>query len=238
VERATHFSLSQQSTKGGPSGHPDRLFRKEWIMSINFNFVSMVSQIALAAATGGASIAMQAAMKMIVQAVAQQVLQQLAQQLGLPPAVVNMAMQAFSAASGQPGGGQAMSLGQAVGGAAQLLNLSPAQEGQLSRDVNAGMQQILDNIRADRYGGTEGGRATTRGAAGKSWLLQIAELLGNKLNEAAEELKRKADATDWKDGKQMTEFNALNQQFNTLMSSINTAIKSLGEALSSMARKQ
>ena len=125
----------------------------------------------------------------------------------------------------------------AVAQVAQQFNLSPAQQGEMQRGAESNVQQILDNIKADRYSGTDG-KATTRGAAGKSWLMQIAELLGNKLNEAAEELKKKADATDWKDGKQMTEFNALNQQFNTLMSSINTAIKSLGEALSSMARKQ
>jgi hypothetical protein len=192
------------------------------MFGINLNFASMISQIALAAATGGASIAMQAAMRMVVTAVAQQVLQQLGQQLGLPRGVIDMAMQAFSAASGQPGAGQAMSLGQAVGGAAQLLNLSPAQEGQMSRDVNAGMQQLLDNIKNDSYSVGDDGNGKIKGKAaiaGKSWLMAIAELLGNKLNQAAEELKNKSDATDWKD-------------------SVNSAIKSLGEALTAMARKQ
>ena len=212
-------------------------------LGINMNFASMVSQIALAAATGGASLAMQAAMQMVVTAVAQQVLQQLGQQLGLPPGIVDMAMQAFSAASGQAGGGQRLSLEQAIGGAAQLLSLSPSQEGHMTREVNAGMQQLLDSIKNDSFSVGDNGTGKIKGkaamgTAGKSWLMAIAELLGNKLNKAAEELKAKSDATDWKDGKSMSEFNAMVQEFNTLMNSVNSAIKSIGEALTAMARKQ
>ena len=62
--------------------------------------MAMISQIALAAATGGASAAVMMATKMIATAVAQQVIQQLGQQLGLPPAVIAMAQTAFAAASG------------------------------------------------------------------------------------------------------------------------------------------
>lgn len=190
-------------------------------------------QVAMGPA-GWASIAIKA----IGTAVAQQVIQALGEKLGLPQGLINMAKDAFTTATGTKG--MPTSVGGAVDGLTKQFNLSPTQSGQLERSINESLAPILDNIKNDRYSVDESGgkKLTGKAAGGKSWIMQIAELLGNKLNEAAEELKTKADSTDWKDGKSMSEFNALNQQFSTLMSSVNTAIKSIGEALSTMARKQ
>lgn len=208
------------------------------MFGINFN---MISQIALAAATGGTSMMITMAARQLAMQVAMNVLQRLGQEMGLPQSVIDMGQSALAMQSGFPGIAR-QEMGQAIRSLGNEMRFSPMEQGNLTRNANSAIDQILDNIKNDRFGVDENGRGRGRDrasqASGKSFIMMIAEILGNKLNEAAKELKDKADATDWKDGKSMSEYNALVQQFNTLMNSVNSAIKSVGEALTTMARKQ
>lgn len=140
-------------------------------MSGGFNPINIVSQVALAAATGGTSMLLQAAITAVVSAVAQQVIQQVGQQLGLPPEVINMAQSAFQAASGNVGGAAQgvgsfaqqgvsgfaqnfaqQSLGNLAGGGLQAAlsnlnqigNLSPAQMGQINHAVDNANQKMTN----------------------------------------------------------------------------------------------
>jgi hypothetical protein len=212
-------------------------------MGINMN-MGMIAQIALAAATGGASAMVTMAAQQLATQVAMNVIQQVGEQLGLPQSMIDIAQAGFAAQSGRTGLAR-METGQAVQNFAGQLGLSPSEQGNVARAaddaVDNAVSQIMDNIRNDRFGVDENGGSRSRDRAstsGKSFIMMIAEILGNKLNEAAKELEEKADSTDWKDGKDMSEYNALVQQFNTLMSSVNSAIKSIGEALTTMAKRQ
>jgi hypothetical protein len=103
------------------------------IISIMFNFrrsgmfgginlTSIITQAALAAATGGASLAV-TMQQMAMRAVVQMAIQKLGQELGLPPAVINMA-QTFAA--GQMSGAGAADFN-AMGSGASFQNQAMSQ---------------------------------------------------------------------------------------------------------------
>lgn len=116
-------------------------------MSGGFNPINLVSQAALAVATGGTSMLVQAAIRAVVTAVVQQVIQQVGQQLGLPPQVTQFAQQAFDTARGGFGG-QALGGGVpgALGNLFNLANLTPAQQGQLQGSTDRAQQRMVNDM--------------------------------------------------------------------------------------------
>lgn len=199
---------------------------------------NMVSQIALGIATGGMSAIMQAAMQIVSQVV-QQMISQLGRQLGLPQSAINAANEAFRNASGFNGQN-------ALADATRAFNFTPAQAGQLERagaDFARGFvdQLVRQNAADSKDEDGRSRRATAQtGAAGNggSWLHMIAEVLGNKLNSLANDMKKGADALNWKDPKQATKFQADIQAFNLVFNTVSSALKTMGEALATAARKQ
>jgi len=88
------------------------------------------------------------------------------------------------------------------------------------------------------------------GAKGKSWLVAIAQAMGNALGTKAAklvELSNKLDGLAGKTDSQqdakafqktMAQFQAESQLFSMLSNAFSTAIKSIGEGMTSLARKQ
>lgn len=89
------------------------------------------------------------------------------------------------------------------------------------------------------------------GAKGKSWLVAIAQAMGNALGTKAAklvELSNKLDSLAGKSSddqqaakefqKTMAQFQAESQLFSMLSNAFSTAIKSIGEGMTSLARKQ
>jgi|SRR5690606_38373 len=78
----------------------------------------------------------------------------------------------------------------------------------------------------------------------KSWLVAIAQALGQMLGEKAETMKGLVDKMNAAEDSGMefntalTEFQAESQMFSMLSNASSTAIKSIGEGLTSNARKQ
>ena len=120
------------------------------------------------------------AMKTIGSAVAQQVIQKLGQELGLPQGLIGLAQNAFSAASGTQG--MPKNVRDAVGFIASQANLSPSQQGQLTREMNNGVDSILKNVMDNMINGqsdTSGMRGNKgKQKAGGSWLERIAAVMG------------------------------------------------------------
>lgn len=94
----------------------------------------------------------------------------------------------------------------------------------------------------------EGAGAT---GGGKSWLVAIAQAMGNALGTKAAklvELSNKLDSLAGKSSddqqaakefqKTMAQFQAESQLFSMLSNAFSTAIKSIGEGMTSLARKQ
>lgn len=215
-------------------------------MSGGFNPISMISQVALAAVTGGGSIIAQLAMQVAMQ-VAKEVIQQVGQQLGLPQPMIDAAQGAFDMATGNPAGA-AQEFQQAAGGAVGLIgqignmfNASPAEVGKAQQDVDKAKQQLIRNLveqgqGQDEEGNSRGGGRAAQGAGG-SWLMAIAKALANQVQSQADKLERKMNSTDWDKAGQAAEFQAYSQQFSLVMNTATNAIKTIGESLTAMARK-
>lgn len=199
-------------------------------MSGGFNPINLVSQVALGVATGGASVWAQLAMQ-VVSSIGQQVIQQLGQQIGLPQSTIDMAQGAFAGAVGDHQGAQ-RNMQEAVQEFGQAFNASPQEIGDWQRQLQDTVRDIATQAgESEELKDARGG-----GGKGKSWLMAIAEVLGNKLNSMAHELTDLAQqAAD--DPASATLFGAKSQEFGILMNSANTGLKSIGEGLTSMAKR-
>jgi hypothetical protein len=91
-------------------------------------------------------------------------------------------------------------------------------------------------------GGSAAGGASSSGGAGAGgaagWLRAMAEALGKKLDELADEMTEAAENIDKEDPSTSVRFQVISQQFGIVMNAASTAIKSVGEGMTSMARKQ
>lgn len=218
-------------------------------MSGGFNPLNLVSQIALAAATGGTSLIVTQVLQQVVSKLVQEVIQTIGQELGLPQSVIDMAQGAAAGAMGDVGGA-AQNYQEAALGASELaeyyageFGASPFEQAQLGNTVEDQKQQILDSIRQNNpFGADEegnvGGSAKGAAASGKgSWLMALASALGKQLDKAQAQFEAKMDSTDWEDAKASMEMQASAQEFSLFMSTCTNVIKTIGEALSQMAKK-
>jgi len=201
-------------------------------MSGGFNPINMVSQIALAAATGGTSLIAQAALQIVSQ-LAREVIADVGKELGLPQGAIDAALTAFDAAAGTSGGGQS---------ASGLLDsflansgASPSASGQAHSALDA-VRQSLQESALQEVKEKSGGSSS--GAGAKSWIMAMAEAFGERLDAMADDIQDLADAIDKEDPSTTVKYSAATQEFNLLMNTANTAIKTIGEALANTARKQ
>lgn len=201
-------------------------------MSGGFNPVNLISQVALGALTGGASLYAQLATQLI-STVGQQVLQQVGEKLGLPQSTIDMAQGAFAGATGDPQGAS-RNLSEAVESYGDLFNANPADVGNAERELN----DIIDQISTDLAESSEAKEA--RQSGGKSWLMSLAQALGKVADKLAAEMEEMSQTLGQGENKasQNIEFGAKAQEFAQFFQSANNVIKTLGEALSAGARKQ
>lgn len=201
-------------------------------MSGGFNPISIISQVALAAVTGGTSLIATMAMQ-IAEQVAKQVIQQIGTQLGLPQSAISAATTAFDAATGNVGGA-AQDFAGVIQNAATQVHASTTQAGDLQRAASSAVNSLVSHL-----GDSQDVKAakSSGGAAAGGWLMQLAQVLGSKLNEMAKNMNDLAGQIT-KDTPDMTaKFGAATQEFGILMNATNNAIKTLGEGLTTTARK-
>jgi hypothetical protein len=147
------------------------------------------------------------ALKTIGTAIMQQVIQQVGQRLGLPPAVISMAQQAFSAASGQPFNPQ--SVAGAVQQFGDMMGASPAEIGDAQRGANEVVKQLVDSVlKQARDGGGEEGSS-----AGESRLVKLAKAMGKLLDKKMDKIIEVGEKMDGakKQGSLSAEMQALSQ---------------------------
>jgi hypothetical protein len=223
-------------------------------MSGGFNPVNMVSQVALAAATGGSSIIAQAALQIVSQ-IAKEVIQTVGQQIGLPQPVIDGAQGAFEMSSGNPAGA-ASEYAAAAGGAAALAGSivgnaggSPSDVGDVQRQVDDVMDRMVENVNKQMVNGDMqegGGVSGARGRRpGESFLMALARVMGQVIDdkmdqqmEAAIDLDQANQSGDKSHISEMSaKIQALGQEINMLSNALNNSIKSVGEASSTLARK-
>lgn len=206
-------------------------------------------QVAMGPA-GWASIAIKAA----VSAIGKQAIQAIGEKVGLPQSVINAAQTAFGAATGTQSGPR--TIREAVSQLAERFNLSPTQQGNLTRSFESDLSQILGKM------ATPKSIKDAQSAGPKSWIMALAEALGKVADELSNEMTTMAEGLGGprdKDGKVIPmpknatqqeikadsdtkasdnlKFGAKSQEFAQFFSAANTAIKTLGEALATGARK-
>lgn len=172
------------------------------------------------------------AVRTLISSIGQELIQQLGSQLGLPQSTIDMAQGAFAGAMGDTAGVQ-RNVAEAAEGFSDLFGASPAQRGEFERDINDAINEMATEL------GRQGERAgRNRSGGGGSWLMAIAEALGEQLNGMAEEMSQMADQISKDTPDITTKFSALSQQFSILFNAASTAIKAIGEGMSATARKQ
>lgn len=206
------------------------------------SLISTVAQAALAAATGGTSLALTAAMGSLFSQIGQQVIQQVGQQLGLPQSVIDIAQGAFSASVGDYQG-MASNISEASQNLASLTGGGNFEAGQIERDANALVREFTENALKNMRENGDGEGSNVGGK--KSFLVQLALAMGKVIDskmERAVELGEKLDAEQSKDkpvtGSITAEMTAVGQEIGLITQALNNVIKSIGEAGSTLARKQ
>jgi hypothetical protein len=70
------------------------------------------------------------------------------------------------------------------------------------------------------------------------WLEALAKALGDKLNQAANNLKSAAGSVNSDDPGQTTQLSAQAEEFSQFMDAVNNVIKTVGQSLDTMVQKQ
>jgi hypothetical protein len=197
-------------------------------------FKSLINPMSLMQIAMGPAGWASLAMKTIGAQIAMNVLQQIGQKLGLPQPMIDLGQAAFANAAGMPGLAR-QNMSEAVSG----LGFSPRQQGELARAGDDAVNQIVQQAFRNGGGFTDEDGQPIKGTKGKTdFFTMFAKAVGAKLDQGFKDMAAKSDATNWKDSKAVSDFQAEQQKFSFFMTSVSTAIKTVGEALANMARKQ
>jgi hypothetical protein len=220
------------------------------------SIVTTAAELAAAASTGGASLAVTEIVKQVASKVAQELIQDLGQQMGLPQPLIDAAKGAVAEGMGDTQSAM-KDFQSAEQGVAQMIapNATPTQQGQIASGVDSirgstsnaidqlNMEAVKNSQGEDSDGNAQGlgaGRSAHGGASaagGGSWLLALAKALGSMLDQAQNELQQTMDGTNWKDAGAVAQFQAQSQEFSLLMNTATNVLKTVGDSLSTMARK-
>lgn len=212
-------------------------------MSGGFNPVNMISQVALAAVTGGASIVAQIAMQVVSQ-IAQEVIQSVGQQLGLPQGIIDAAKTTFQGAlAGGVGGAVAGAVSGGLSSNGMLRQIaedngaSPVETAQFEGSADGVREALNQQIQSGDFENIKRSSGSGGGKGGAGWIMAMAEALGKQLNGMAEDMESLAGQISKDTPDLTTKFSALSQQFSILFNAASTAIKSVGEGMAQAARK-
>ena len=198
------------------------------MFSLNaFNPISLLATSALGPVGG---IVAQLATQLVSQ-IGQQLIQNMGQQMGQPQSVIDMAQGAFAGSRGDIAG-QAGNLSEAIENLGRETGASISEQATFQRELG---ERLMDIAR--EAAGTPEGKAAASGGKVPSWLMAMAQVLGEKMDEMAADLEGLAnEIADGSAGKG-AEFTAMSQQFGILTNAASTGLKSIGEGMQAMAKK-
>jgi hypothetical protein len=199
------------------------------------SLLGTISQVALGAITGGASMLAQMATQLIAQA-ARQAISQLGQMLGLSQGQINTALRAFDRAAGVQS--PAQDLRQLATAMGQQLRGSPVETAQAVEDLNRTVNNLVSRLsESEDFKNARANAGRTGGASSNGWLMALAEALGKKLDKMAGEIQSLAGQISDKNPSMTAKFGAKTQEFGILFNATNNAIKTIGENITTTARK-
>lgn len=211
---------------------------------LNFNSILQIAEVALAAETGGASLALEAASEQAMSQVATQAFSGALSQLGSSgdqSNLLNAFSSGFNAATGNAGGETQLSN--------QILD-SAYQNGGLATSVNNlsdQMAQLIDQLGSSNQQQASGGGSSD--GAGENWMEAIAKAMGDALGKLSQKVVDESNQLDSLAGNssssgaqqfqdEMAKFQADSQTLGMLSNAFANAIKSIGQGLQTMASKQ
>lgn len=169
----------------------------------------------------------------LVSSFGQNLIQRLGSAIGVPQPMIDAAQGAFAAASGDPIGA-ATNAFEAGQGFAEAAGRGISDAADAGRDF----EDFISRLAGDLAGGDDARRARSGGKGG-SWLMAMAEALGKKADQLADQMQDLADQMSAENSKPSDSalFGAKAQEFSLFMNATNNAIKTAGESLTTMARK-
>jgi hypothetical protein len=199
---------------------------------LNFNSIMSIAEIALAAETGGASMALGEAAQQAFQQVATQALSSALQSSGSSgdnSDIINAFTSGFGAATGSSGSSDL---------ASQLLDSSYQNGGLASSQSNLAqaMEQYIASMGAQQSQGSSNGQ-------GQSWLVALAKALGSVLGQEAQQISDLSQKLPGESGnanqfnEDLTTLQGESQQYGILANSISDTLKSLGQGMQGLASK-
>ena len=159
---------------------------------------------------------------------------------GLPPIVKDALQMAMAGAMGDMKG-ISQNLGDLIKDCTQMMH--PFDASKLEKavgDMEAALNKLVDIAKShDEKNGCMPGREKSSSGAGDSWLMKLAEKLGDMLDKKAKDLEGMADGLNKKGSgpKETAKFEAASKEFATSFEAVNNAIKTIGDGLNSAARK-
>jgi hypothetical protein len=226
-------------------------------MSIFSDFTSAattIGEVALAAETGGASLALEGAISRAALSIGDQILQNVGQQLGLPQSLIDGAQAVFHAEAGDVGGA-VQNMSNAFSDLGETAGLSPQDTGALQQQAQSGVDDATsaatdqansydpNSWTGDSIREAGGDAKASKGGKGDSLLVALAKAMGQaldqKLNKMYADTQQMAhlDTKSSQYGSLSGEVQALGQEVNLLSNALTNSIKSVGEAGTTLAKK-
>lgn len=204
---------------------------------INFSSIMQIAEIALAAETGGASLAIGEAATQAFQQVATQALGSALQSSGSGGSGMSSILDAFGAgfdaATGNVGGES-----QEISQLASDVTNSAYQNGGLASsqsNLAQAMEQFISSMGSQQNsGGSQGGN-------GDSWLVALARALGSVLGQKAQEIQTLSNQIPGESGdankfnQDLTLLQGKSQEYGILANAVSEVLKSLGQGLQGIA---
>lgn len=203
---------------------------------INFSSIMQIAEIALAAETGGASLAIGEAATQAFQQVATQALGSALQSSGVGDSGMSSILDAFGAgfdaATGNVGGES-----QEISQLASDVSNSAYQNGGLASSQSSlaqAMEQFISSMGSQQGSGSQGGN-------GDSWLVALARALGSVLGQKAQEIQTLSNQIPGESGdankfnQDLTLLQGKSQEYGILANAVSEVLKSLGQGLQGIA---
>ncbi len=203
---------------------------------INFSSIMQIAEIALAAETGGASLAIGEAATQAFQQVATQALGSALQSSGVGGSGMSSILDAFGAgfdaATGNVGGES-----QEISQLASDVSNSAYQNGGLASSQSSlaqAMEQFISSMGSQQGSGSQGGN-------GDSWLVALARALGSVLGQKAQEIQTLSNQIPGESGdankfnQDLTLLQGKSQEYGILANAVSEVLKSLGQGLQGIA---
>jgi hypothetical protein len=196
--------------------------------------ISTVTQLGLAAMTGGTSLMASSLLKSVVSQAIQAGIQQFASQMGLPQFATDLLQSRAALAMGDIKGA-ASNYREAIQGFAGSRGWSPMQAGQMERSADDAYKAVFDAVKKMGEAAAEEASGVGKGKLGKNWIRNLVEIMGKRLDKLAGEMETLGGQID-SGAKKSGELQAVAAEFGLVQGALNNIMKTVSEGQQQLAK--